>query len=394
MKPIELFENPAAAEQQLSNQLQLEQQRFWFFFHSHPPSNDVEYQQAIEALIQRHAQLLVVQGGAMFLNSQGYGRLLFLVNQELNAIIGMQGLYASALQGSQDTQSRGCLTPSVPASTFSGPEDLRAWLARSYAKQDEVRRTVLGDCVYCGRPTEGSSKCPHCGRYQDMSGPQQGQQVEVQRTTPAAAPAQRDATDFPLGGPVTAKSQDAPRQPPHVTYDDLLDSAEAELVKPGRLLFNPPNQMQLGQTVRVEVRLTRTLTLDKELLEGLRGPGHTQMEEIRTAPLMAVTLESEAFQITSYSDEEQSVTQKDITTWEFDIRAVKRGSQQLHMRVSLRVPVQGQPIVRKSIPVRDASIEVQVGAPALIAHFVSSNWQWVIGTAVAIGAAVAAVIFH
>jgi len=177
-------------------------------------------------------------------------------------------------------------------------------------------------------------------------------------------------------------------------YDELVRSAFADLVKPGRLLFNPPDRMQLGQTERVEVRLTRTLELDTELLEHLRGPGEPHMEEIPTAPLMAVILKGEAFQITAYSDEEQTVTQDGITTWEFDIRALKRGSQHLVMCVSLRIPVPGQSLEHKSIPVREAIIDVQIGAPALVAHFVYDNWQWFIGTAIAIAAVLVAVLFH
>jgi hypothetical protein len=177
-------------------------------------------------------------------------------------------------------------------------------------------------------------------------------------------------------------------------YDDLVRSAFADLVKPGRLLFNPPDRMQLNQTERIEVRLTRTLELDTELLQHLRGPGEPQIEEIPTAPLIAVTLKGEAFRITAYSDEEQSVTQDEITTWEFDVRALKRGSQRLVMCVSLRIPVLGQSLEHKSIPIREAIIDVQVGAPALVAHFVSDNWQWFIGTAIAIAAVLVAMLFH
>jgi uncharacterized caspase-like protein len=183
------------------------------------------------------------------------------------------------------------------------------------------------------------------------------------------------------------------RVPPD-TYDDLVRSAFAELVKPGRLLFNPPDRMKLGQTERVEVRLARTLELDAELRENLRGHGEPQLEEIPTAPLMAVTLDGDGFRIKAYSDEEQAVTQDGITTWEFDIRATERGQQRLVMCVSLRIPVPGQPLERKSIPVREATIDVQVGVPALVGHFVSSYWQWFIGTAIAIAAVVVAVLVH
>ena len=177
-------------------------------------------------------------------------------------------------------------------------------------------------------------------------------------------------------------------------YDDMVRRAFAELVQPGRLMFNPPRQMQLSQTERVEVRLTRTLTLDAELTEHLRGSGEPQLEQIPAAPLMAVTLKGDGFRITPYSDEEQFVAQDGITTWEFDVRALKGGQQRLVMCVSLRIPVAGQPLEHKSIPVREATIDVQVGVPALVGNFVAANWQWFIGTAVAIIAVVVAVIYH
>ena len=72
---------------------------------------------------------------------------------------------------------------------------------------------------------------------------------------------------FPSGKPIVAQQQSGDQRPRQtVQYDDIVRSAFAELVQPGRLLFNPPDRMQLGHTERVEVRLTRTLKLDTELL--------------------------------------------------------------------------------------------------------------------------------
>jgi RNA polymerase sigma-70 factor, ECF subfamily len=186
----------------------------------------------------------------------------------------------------------------------------------------------------------------------------------------------------------------ANRPPPSADYDDLVRSTFAALIQPGRLLFNPPERMRLGQTERVEVRLTRTLDLDEELFQQLRGHGEPRIEEIPTAPLMAVALQGDAFRIIAYSDDEQAVTREDITTWEFDIQALKRGQQRLVMCVSLRIPIPGQSLERKSIPVREAKIDVNVGAPVVVGLFVSSNWQWFIGTAIAIAAVLVAVLFH
>jgi hypothetical protein len=193
-------------------------------------------------------------------------------------------------------------------------------------------------------------------------------------------------------GPAGAAMPAASEGVQSAAYDNLVRRAFAELVRQGRLLFNPPDRMRLGQTERVEVRLTRTLTLDAELLQHLRGHGEPQLEEIPTAPLMAVTLKGDGFRITAYSDEEQSVTPGGITMWEFDIRAIKRGQQRLVICVSLRIPMEGRPLEHKSIPVREATIDVQVGAPALVGHFVASNWQWFIGTVIAIAAVLVAVL--
>src|SRR5262245_45900594 len=46
-----------------------------------------------------------------------------------------------------------------------------------------------------------------------------------------------------------------PIAPPSSAYDRLVYWAFADLVQSGRLLFNPPERMELGDTKRVEVRL-------------------------------------------------------------------------------------------------------------------------------------------
>jgi hypothetical protein len=253
------------------------------------------------------------------------------------------------------------VTVANPPAQESDPRVLREWLAKASAKQHWYRDVAPREyCMYCARPLEGTTRCGYCGRDQTTGG----------YTAPSPQPSQASS------------------------YDSLVRQALAELVQPGRLLFNPPDRMQLNRTERVEVRLTRTLERDAELVEQLRGHGEPQLEQIPTAPLMAVTLKGDGFRIVALSDEEQGVTQDSITTWEFDIRALKRGEQRLIMCVSLRIPVPGQPLEHKSIPVREATIDVQVAVPTLVGHFVSGNWQWFIGTAVAIAAVVAAVLYH
>jgi hypothetical protein len=169
MNPIGMFENPAMAEQQMLNQLQAEQQHFWYQFRVRPPQNDWERHQAIGALRQRYGWLSMLQGDATFLSNQGYGRLLMAVNQELNAISATRNQYVNALQVPYYPQPSASVqqsASSAPTSSPAGSNDLLARLARSSAEQEKIRRRMVRDCVHCGLPTRGNSQCPHCGRDQ------------------------------------------------------------------------------------------------------------------------------------------------------------------------------------------------------------------------------------
>jgi hypothetical protein len=183
VNPFEPFENPAMAQQRMIYQLQMEQQQFWFPINARPPMNDFERQQAVSLLGQRRARLAMLQGDAMFLSSQGFGQLLFLVNQEINAVVNAQSVFLNAMQGPQHSQNPGYQTPAAPAypapsppaypppSTrtppFSGPDDLQDFLAESSASQQRFQDILLGNCVHCHKPREGASKCPRCGMYQN-----------------------------------------------------------------------------------------------------------------------------------------------------------------------------------------------------------------------------------
>lgn len=105
----------------------------------------------------------------MFLNGQGYGRLLMAVSQELNAILTTRNQYVTAMQAPYAPQPP-VPAPQPPSSapvpSPSGPDDVLTMLAGQSAEQDKFRRRIVGDCVYCGKPTRGNLQCPHCGRDQ------------------------------------------------------------------------------------------------------------------------------------------------------------------------------------------------------------------------------------
>jgi hypothetical protein len=160
-------------------------------------------------------------------------------------------------------------------------------------------------------------------------------------------------------------------------------------IAPGRAAFNPPSKMRQGRAARVEVRIARGLLLDAELLRDLTGNATVTLTDLRTSVIMAVELRGSSFEITPFSDTEQVLTDDEITKWEFDIRALHRGRQRLTVVISLRLPIAGTDR-RRAVPSLERTVDVHVSIPYCTARFIRGNWQWIVGTAAGLGAAIAA----
>jgi hypothetical protein len=196
----------------------------------------------------------------------------------------------------------------------------------------------------------------------------------------------------PAGAGPPDPPSDNPLKPVGVAVKESLD----EVIKPGRMLFNPPKSMQLNQTAFIDVRITRSQDLDAELSAHLKGTGLPQIEGIDTSFVMGVMLRADGFAITALSVEEQRVRGDGITGWQFNVTALRRGLQSLFLSVSLRLPMAGRDDEYLSAPVIERQVEVQVTAAARAGLFWKKNWQWCIGTLVGVPAAVIAAlaIFH
>ncbi len=219
-------------------------------------------------------------------------------------------------------------------------------------------------CKKCGhRNSAGDDFCGSCGAFLEWSG--------------ARVPVFGERSHRPRGGP----------QP---TFSARLDQALAA-VTPGRFAFDPPVSMRQGRSERVTVALVRSQDLDAELLSFLRESRAPQLADVRTSPLMSVRLGGDrAFAITPLSELEQPVSAIAVTTWEFDVRALRPGRHVLTTIVALRLPMDGHDDVRCSLPVLGRSVQVQVAPAYAAGRFVSANWQWIAGTLIALGGGLAA----
>jgi hypothetical protein len=151
--------------------------------------------------------------------------------------------------------------------------------------------------------------------------------------------------------------------------------------------------MTQGRAERVEVGVARSADLVDALVSGLRGRGEVRIEEVPTSAFMSAELRGDSFAITALSPAEQIVAP--AARWEFDVIPRRSGLQTLTLCISLRFSAEwplAVPGSRIAVPVveRKIRIRVKVGYGARV--FVGQNWQWLVGTAVAIGGAVAALL--
>lgn len=170
-----------------------------------------------------------------------------------------------------------------------------------------------------------------------------------------------------------------------LTPPDLSGIIEDELKKlaPGKILFNPPQEMQVGVRDRIEVRIAKTITEDLSL--ELKGRGVPQIEEIRVGTFMKVRLMGNNFDIKPLSHKEQLVAGEGFTQWDWDVVPLKSGMQSLLLVVTVRIKIPNYDEERKDYPVFERQIKVKVNLIYSISSFVYSYWQWIAGTITSTG---------
>lgn len=177
-----------------------------------------------------------------------------------------------------------------------------------------------------------------------------------------------------------------PTQPPATALPATLEPTRApspaELIQAeftrmarGRILYNPPAEMTLGELERIEVRISQNVT--EELTAGLEGQGEPRIEQIPVSSFMKVRLLGDNFAITPLSSEEQVVLGDTYSEWAWDVTPEKAGEQRLTLIVTARVKLAGFSDEQKDLDVIERQIAVQVNPGYAMRNFVNSNLNWI-----------------
>lgn len=193
---------------------------------------------------------------------------------------------------------------------------------------------------------------------------------------PAAAPA-------PMPVPAPAP---APPTPADYAYRALRD--EVARMADGRIAYNPPPRMRVGEEEEVTIKIARN-ELAQTLTERMAGRGQPVTEDIQVGNFMRVQLDGgDAFRITPKEPQDRAIPPNGVGEWLFRVLPVKAGEKQvLRLNVYVRVQVPGREELI-SQPVLRREIAVEVNYWWDIAELWRENWKWFLG---GLGTALAAV---
>lgn len=165
--------------------------------------------------------------------------------------------------------------------------------------------------------------------------------------------------------------------------DQVLQNAVDSLPL-GKVLFNHPTEMKMGEAREVQVRISRDVAAD--LSTGLTPSGTaekdqiTEQQQIKVSTSMKVQVHGEPyFDVKPLTDEEQLIDRTGFTEWKFTVIPLQGGKWPLHLTVTAVVHAADREKV-KNLEVLDEQVTVQVSTLEVVESFIGNNWQWLIGT--------------
>lgn len=188
----------------------------------------------------------------------------------------------------------------------------------------------------------------------------------------------------PLIPTPTPKSSPTPNiSIPTLSVAEMFDK-ELKKLSQGSFLFNPPNEMTVGESERVEVRIQKGITVTvgisgtPALASGLLGNGVPTIEPIRVGTFMDAKLSGEYFKISPLTAEEQILGDDGYTQWEWDISPLQSGTLKLNLVVSVRIKIPDGGEETKTYAVKDKVVTVSVNPVYSGREFVANSWQWLL----------------
>jgi hypothetical protein len=153
-----------------------------------------------------------------------------------------------------------------------------------------------------------------------------------------------------------------------------LISQEINSLTTGRLAYNPPDEMVLGETVRVTARIAKDGAGASDITSNMPGAGEPTVEPIKVGTFMKARLSGDGFDIEALSNEEQLVASDTFTEWSWDVTPRIGGERRLSLLVTVRLNVPGMGEEQRDYPVKDSAVSVRVTPAYAVRQFAQTYW--------------------
>jgi hypothetical protein len=179
-------------------------------------------------------------------------------------------------------------------------------------------------------------------------------------------------------------SVSGPNEPAYNEQMDRELKRAVDRLTPGRIAYNPKLAMKQGIEETVRVRISDDPHAD--LNQGFALTPTVERLKLSGAMSAYLSGEKDDFQVVALSSADQPVAGT-YADWLWLVTPLRGGTHMLHLRVTARIWLSNQHIETKDLLVKDTVISVAVRPWFVVHRFFSSNWQWIIGSPIVLGAA-------
>jgi peptidoglycan-associated lipoprotein len=151
---------------------------------------------------------------------------------------------------------------------------------------------------------------------------------------------------------------------------------------PGQILFNPPREMRVGRSERVNASISGSLI--KDLQAGLEKYGLPGGEKIRLGQAVSLQLSGYNFKVESLSQAQQP-SGSDGAKWDWEVTPEKSGLHSLLLTATVRIGVNNQAEEEKEYPLYVRAISVKYNPVYSSSRLVKTQWYWIVGALIVLG---------
>jgi hypothetical protein len=140
------------------------------------------------------------------------------------------------------------------------------------------------------------------------------------------------------------------------------------------IAFNAPQSMKLSNPTDIQLLLIMENKKDKPI-RSLKANEQKEAAQVDTYSRIQARLTGPDFQITAITPEEQVITSKGDTEWQWEVKPLKPGDHILHLVLSNFIVVNGE-TTQRSLQILGKTIKVTVTMGQALKNFYLENWQW------------------